>query len=50
METYTYTDQGGKREHNKRSFSLIEIVIVIAIIGGLMAIIIPRVNSYRLKS
>src|SRR5262245_99976 len=50
MDACVYTYQQKRTDHRKRGFSLIEIVIVIAIIGGLMAIIVPRVNSYRLKS
>lgn len=31
-------------------FTLIEIIIVIALIGGIMALVIPRIQGYRLKA
>ena len=50
MDVCQNASQQKQGAHNKRGFSLIEIVIVIAIIGGIMAIVVPRINSYRLKA
>jgi general secretion pathway protein G len=50
MDVRQYAEQQKDRAHRRGGFSLIEIVIVIAIIGGIMAIVVPRINSYRLKA
>ena len=39
-----------KKHRNQKGFTLIELMIVIAIIGILAAIAIPQFSSYRAKS
>jgi len=39
-----------KKQRNQKGFTLIELMIVIAIIGILAAIAIPQFSSYRAKS
>ena len=39
-----------KQKRNQKGFTLIELMIVIAIIGILAAIAIPQFSSYRAKS
>ncbi len=39
-----------KRLNNKKGFTLIELIVVIAILGILAAIVVPRIGKFRTKA
>jgi prepilin-type N-terminal cleavage/methylation domain-containing protein len=39
-----------KRLHNKKGFTLIELIVVIAILGILIAIAVPRLGGFRTQA
>jgi type IV pilus assembly protein PilA len=39
-----------RKSHNKKGFTLVELMVVIAVIGVLAAIAVPQFNAYRMSS
>jgi prepilin-type N-terminal cleavage/methylation domain-containing protein len=39
-----------RKSHNKRGFTLVELMVVIAVIGVLATIAVPQLNAHRMRS